>query len=107
MDMDYGRRWNLIKGSFSRGLPPNPLRSTSKRNKREKGIWQRRFWEHTIRDEDDLQRHIDYIHFNPVKHGLTDRVTDWPYSSFHRYVEHGWLSADWAEDVSDGEAFGE
>jgi putative transposase len=106
-DTDYARRWNLIKSGFSRGLPPDPERSDSKRGKREKGIWQRRFWEHTIRDEDDLQRHIDYIHHNPVKHGWAKRVSDWPYSSFHRHVERGWLSADWAGGASDAGGFGE
>lgn len=70
-------------------------RSTSKRAKREKGVWQRRFWEHKIRDEDDLERHVEYIHYNPVKHGLVDRVADWPHSSFHRYVRSGRLDADW------------
>jgi putative transposase len=77
-------------------LPASTTRSQSKENKREKGIWQRRFWEHQIRDELDLQRHVDYIHYNPVKHGLVKQVKDWPYSSFHRYVEAGDLPADWA-----------
>ena len=77
--------------------------------KREKGIWQRRFWEHQIRDDVDLQRHVDYIHFNPVKHGLVRRVADWPYSSFHGYVEQGLLTVDWAGDDAkhDGGLFGE
>ncbi|MBB4429779.1 hypothetical protein GGD66_008384 [Bradyrhizobium sp. CIR48] len=61
----------------------------SKLKKREKGIWQRRYWEHTIRDDADLERHVDYIHFNPVKHELVTRVRDWSLSSFHRYVEQG------------------
>jgi hypothetical protein len=66
------------------------------------------FWEHTIRDESDLVRHIDYIHINPVKHGLVTRVRDWPYSSFHRMVKLGVLPEDWAGDVSDqAESFGE
>jgi len=67
-DADFPMRWNLIKGGFSRSLPSTELRSPSKRAKREKGIWQRRYWEHVIRDENDLARHVDYIHFNPVKH---------------------------------------
>jgi putative transposase len=71
-------------------------------------LWQRRFWEHTIRDDGDLARHIDYIHINPLKHGLVSRVTDWPYSSFHRYVRQGLLPQDWAGDVGRGDAgFGE
>ena len=72
------------------------MRSASKLRKGEKGIWQRRFWEHLLRDEEDLQKHIDYIHYNPVKHGLVKQVADWPYSSFHQYVRLGILPADWA-----------
>ncbi len=97
-DSDFSRRWNLIKGNFSRGLPAGP-RSRSKLVKREKGIWQRRYWEHAIRNEKDFARHIDYIHFNPVKHGLVPRVRDWPHSSFHRYVERGELPVDWGGDI--------
>ena len=106
-DGDFSKRWQRIKGNFSRGLPTDAKRSESKRNRREKGIWQRRFWEHQIRDERDLQRHFDYVHFNPVKHGLVSRVVDWPYSSFHRHVENGRIARDWgsADDV-DGD-FGE
>ena len=74
----------------------------------ELALWQRRFWEHTIRDERDLIRHVDYIHFNPVKHGFVLRVGDWPYSSFHYYVRQHVLPEDWAGDMSnDGRAFGE
>lgn len=99
-DSDYSKRWSVIKAGFSKHLPANELRSQSKINKREKGIWQRRFWEHQIRDERDLQQHIDYVHYNPVKHGLVDRVQDWPYSSFHQYVQRGELPIDWAGGVS-------
>ena len=95
-DADFGRRWATIKRQFSSGLSAAPTRSASKIAKREKGIWQRRFWEHQIRDDADLGRHVDYIHFNPVKHGLAARVSDWPYSSFHRYVARNMLPADWA-----------
>ena len=106
-DADFSTRWNLIKGGFSRGLEARP-RSTSQVAKREKGIWQRRYWEHAIRDDADLERHIDYIHFNPVKHGLVTRVTDWPHSSYHRYVERGLLAADWGGDMRDIQgSFGE
>jgi putative transposase len=97
-DSDFATRWNLIKGGFSRGLPTGS-RSASKHARREKGIWQRRYWEHLIRNDTDLTRHVDYIHFNPVKHGLVTRVTDWPHSSFHRYVERGDLPADWGGDL--------
>ncbi len=93
-DARFGLRWGIIKRNFSKELPAGD-RSDSKIAKREKGIWQRRFWEHQIRDDVDLQRHVDYIHFNPVKHGLVQRVADWPHSSFHRYVERGFLSVDW------------
>jgi putative transposase len=99
-DADFSRRWSLIKHDFSRALPENPQRSRSKIARREKGIWQRRYWEHAIRDDADLSRHIDYIHFNPVKHRLVTRACDWPYSSFHRYVAQGFLPADWGGDVA-------
>jgi putative transposase len=106
-DGDFSTRWSLIKSGFSRGLDPRS-QSASKVGKREKGIWQRRFWEHTIRDDSDLERHIDYIHFNPVKHGHVTRVADWPYSSFHRYVQRGLLAADWGGDMRDIQgSFGE
>jgi putative transposase len=105
---DFSTRWSLIKSSFARGLEPIETRSASKVAKREKGIWQRRYWEHAIRDDADMERHVDYIHFNPVKHGHVTRVIDWPHSSFHRYVERGWLVADWGGDMQDIEgSFGE
>jgi putative transposase len=74
----------------------------------EPALWQRRFWEHTIRDDRDFERHVDYIHFNPVRHGLVARVRDWPHSSFHLYVRRGLLSRDWGGDFSAGQgSFGE
>jgi putative transposase len=99
-DADFPLRWNLIKGGFSRGIPTSAARSESKTAKREKGIWQRRYWEHTIRDDADLERHINYIHYNPVKHGHASRVCDWPHSSFYRYVTRCVLPLDWGGDVS-------
>jgi putative transposase len=99
-DADFAMRWRLIKSTFSRNLATDEAISTSRLAKGERGIWQRRYWEHTIRDEDDLARHIDYIHINPVKHGLVTRVRDWPYSSFHRMVKLGVYPQDWAGDVS-------
>jgi putative transposase len=107
-DADFSSRWSLIKSAFSRGLGPAPSRSMSKIAKREKGIWQRRYWEHAIRDDADFERHVDYIHFNPVKHGHVTRVADWPHSSFHRYVERGLLAPDWGGDMKEIQgSFGE
>ncbi|WP_323001160.1 REP-associated tyrosine transposase [Denitromonas sp.] len=94
-DDRFSLRWRLIKHRFSYGLPAALGRSASKIKHREAGIWQRRFWEHRILNATDLQRHVDYIHFNPVKHGLVDRVKDWPFSSFHRYVATGCLPPNW------------
>jgi putative transposase len=99
-DADFARRWRLIKSTFSRSLPSGEAVSTSRLTKAERGIWQRRFWEHTIRDEGDFSRHIDYVHINPLKHGLVTRVRDWPYSSFHRMVRLGVYPEDWAGDVA-------
>ena len=95
-DVDYPTRLALLKSSFSRQLNRGESISLSRHLKRERGIRQRRYWEHCIRDADDLQRHTDYIHFNPVKHGYAQRPIDWPYSSIHRYVQQGLLPADWA-----------
>ena len=94
-DADYSLRWRLIKTKFSVHFPHAENLSASKQRRHERGIWQRRFYEHTVRDETDLQRCADYIHFNPVKHGLCDNVRDWPFSPFHRYVRDGWLPLDW------------
>ena len=107
-DADFATRWRLIKSAFSRNLTTGERISQSRAAKGERGIWQRRYWEHTIRDDDDFRRHVDYIHINPVKHGLVARVRDWPYSSFHRMVKLGAYPGDWAGDVAkDGRAFGE
>ena len=76
-------------------IGPGEIRSESRRKKGEAAIWQRRFWEHTIRDEDDLNRHIDTIHYNPVKHGVAQRLAEWPWLSFHRYVQEGIYRDDW------------
>jgi putative transposase len=100
-DADFSARWSLVKSGFSRGLNPSGLRSASKISKREKGIWQRRYWEHAIRSDEDIARHVDYIHFNPVKHGHVTCASNWPHSSFHRYVQRGLLAADWGGDMRD------
>ncbi len=94
-DNDYSLRWRQIKSEFSRHIPKIEPRSQSRMNKHERGIWQRRFWEHVIRDEQDFRTHVNYIHFNPVKHGLVDQVMKWPYSSFHKCVARGIYPQDW------------
>jgi putative transposase len=93
---DFAIRWKLIKEGFSRHLPRIERRSSSRQHKGERGIWQRRYWEHAIRDERDLAAHIDYVHINPVKHGHVQRAADWWDSSFHRFVRSGKLATDWA-----------
>ncbi len=99
-DSDFSVRWRLIKSAFSRRLPALEPRSAVRRRAGERGIWQRHFWEHLIRDEADFQRCVDYVHVNPVKHGHVQRVRDWPYSSFHQYVEAGTYPLDWCGDVT-------
>lgn len=89
-------RWRLIKMGFSKGLPKTEGLSLRCAARGERGIWQRRYWKHLIRDERDFQAHIDYVHINPVKHGLVSRVVDWPYSTFHRLVKNGVYVLDWA-----------
>ena len=106
-DSDFALRWRLIKTVFSRGLPLGERRSGSRQSKAERGIWQRRYWEHLIRDEADFSRHVDYIHINPVKHGLVSRVADWPHSSFHRYARAGLMPMDWAGDAGVDLEYGE
>jgi len=105
-DGDFPMRWRLIKSQFSRQLPVAFEVNKSHTKKSERGIWQRRYWEHTLRDETDFNNHVNYIHINPVKHGLAARAIDWPYSSIHRYVKAGILPMDWAGGDFDGE-FGE
>ena len=102
-DTHYSSRWHAIKATFSRAVPADERLSARRVAKGERGIWQRRFWEHSIRDERDFAHHADYIHFNPVKHGHATRAADWPHSTFHRYVERGIYSLDWAaaDDVID------
>ncbi|MFT3736434.1 MAG: transposase [Rhodocyclaceae bacterium] len=95
-DADFATRWRLIKMGFSKGIAPSDERRDVVRVRRgERGIWQRRFWEHVIRDERDYQAHMDYVHINPLKHGLVARVRDWPYSTFHQLVREGFYALDW------------
>ena len=95
-DDDFSTRWRQIKAAFSRQLPKTEHRSKSRVNKGEREISQRRFWEHAIRDDVDYQRHVDYIHYNPVRHGFVTRVADRRYSSVHRFVRLGVYPGDWA-----------
>ena len=130
-DCAYAKRWSMIKrlvtqrvGYGAHGAPyqtiPNngvgcavrtidhPAISASRLKRREGTIWQRRFWEHHIRNQRDLNRCRDYLHFNPVKHELVTRVSEWPYSTFHRFVEEGFYAPDWGGlDVSEQDDFGE
>ncbi len=99
-DDDFSNRWRTIKQHFSRALPATEFCSPNRKKRGERGIWQRRFWEHVIRDDADFAAHVDYVHFNPLKHGYVERVVDWPYSSFHRWVEKGVYEEDWCGDES-------
>jgi putative transposase len=101
-DSDFSGRWRRIKGHFSSRLIERGI-AGARRPNGDLALWQRRFSEHTIRDDGDFERHVDYIHFNPVKHGLVSRVRDWPHSSFLQYVRQGLLPGDWAGDVLDDE----
>jgi putative transposase len=98
-DADYSTRWRLIKSRFSRVIAATEQRNPSRRAKAERGVWQRRYWEHLVRDEADLRAHIDYIHINPVKHGHAERAAGWLHSSFHQYVHRGILPMNWGCDV--------
>jgi putative transposase len=98
-DADFSGRWRRTKGHFSSALIDAGIKIARGSNG-DLSLWQRRFWEHTIR-ESDFERHVGYIHFNPIKHGLVQRVRDWPHSSFHRYVQQGLLPEDRAGTNSD------
>ena len=94
-DSDYSGRWREIKKGFNRNIPAGELLSIARQRQGERGIWQRRFWEHTIKSETDYRHHIDYVHINPLKHGLVTQVKDWPYSSFHRHHQNGLYPQHW------------
>lgn len=97
-DADFATRWRLIKSHVTRhcAFLFTPEFQTRRREEKHCGtLWQHRYWEHLLRDEADLRNHLDYLHWNPVKHGLVQRVTDWPWSSFHRYVAQGDYPPDW------------
>jgi putative transposase len=88
----------MIKARFSRAVPGHTVVSVSRGSKGERGIWQRRYWEHTMRDERDFAAHVDYVHFNPVRHGYAARAGDWPFSSYHRCVARGMYPVDWGTE---------
>ncbi len=97
-DANYSLRWRKIKSYFTHGLNKQGMR-LNKNKHDEYDIWQRRFWEHTIRDEKDLENHIHYIHYNPIKHKLVSDIKDWPYSTYHHYIQAGLLKSDWASEI--------
>lgn len=104
-DDDFPSRWRAINGRFTRVV--SGLGVAVRRNARgEFDLWQSRYWEHCIRDDEDLRRHVDYCHFNPVKHGYVDRPGKWPYSSIHRYVREGVIDSSWSV-APEGEFGGE
>ena len=104
-DHDYSKRWGLIKARLTKDTKwlfhRDDWMNVSKQKHREGTFWQRRFWEHEIRDNQDFSRHLDYLHYNPVKHGLVRTVADWPYSTFHRDVRKGLYPLDWGGDGID------
>lgn len=94
-DDDFSTRWRLIKTLFARSLPLRERRSEVRKRHSERGIWQRRFWEHAIRGDQDFAAHVDYVHFNPVRHGYVDHAADWPYSTFRACVRRGLYPEAW------------
>lgn len=101
-DDDYSVRWKMIKSSFSRICQPNNnITNISRLKKGERGVWQRRFWEHVIRNEEDYNAHCDYIHYNPVKHGLVKAPDEWEFSSYHTFTQQGYYEVNWGNEVPD------
>ena len=105
-DTDYSRRWSMIKRFVTQSFTNDEntvgcaMRNNSRIKRGESNIWQRRFWEHEIRDQQDHEKHLDYCYRNPVKHGLVQQVRDWPYSTFHRDVKNGLYPLNWCGDTS-------
>jgi len=114
-DADFSTRWRLVKTRVTQALRAAgwqvESQTASRRRSNECNIWHRRFWEHLVRDDNDFGRHLDYIHYNPVKHGYVKRPADWPFSTFHRYVRQEWYTKDWGivppESVAGWDARGE
>lgn len=98
-DTKFSMRWSAIKAGFTRQYLANdgdePPRSESRRKRGERGIWQRRFWEHVVRDDTEFGHYLDYIHYNPVKHGLADCPHAWAQSSFAQWVRANEYASDW------------
>ena len=106
-DSDFSTRWRLVKTHFTKALAPTEWRSQVQQARAERGIWQRRYWEHLIRSETDYERHITYCYFNPVKHGLVEHPQDWPHSTIHRDISGGFEPADWTAAKAIEGDFGE
>ena len=106
-DADFPGRWRAIKIAFAKSLPQGEPRTPVMTRRGERGIWQRRYWEHTIRDDHDFAAHMDYTHFNPVKHGLAEHPADWPHSSFRRCVASGFYPTGWTGGRTEPLATGE
>lgn len=105
-DADFATRWRLIKAHVTRACGAayrNPASLTARRLGKQQGtLWQHRYWEHLLRDDADLRHHLDCLHWNPVKHGLVQQVSDWPWSSFHRYAARGVYPVDWGRAAGGG-----
>jgi len=105
MDADYSVRWKVLKSHFTKKylkeIGAGEERNESRLKRGEAAIWQRRFWEHTILDQMDLETHIDYVHYNPIKHGFVSRAADWPWSSFLRFVKEGVYDIEWIGNGED------
>lgn len=97
-DSNYSQRWKKIKALFSKSIHKSAF-PLSKTRHNEYCLWQRRFWEHTIKDETDFEHHVNYIHYNPIKHGLVESLHHWPHSSFHHYLRIGRLPKNWADSM--------
>ena len=107
-DADFSKRWILIKSRFSRHIPKNEYRRKSGTDKGERGIWQRGYWEHLIRDEWDYEQHVNYIQYKPVKHGYVEKAADWKLSSIHHYIKEGLIDRNWGTaDILQGDNYGE
>jgi len=106
-DADFPSRWRAIKTAFSKSVPAGEPRSPVMSSRGERGIWQRRYWEHTIRNDRDFATHMHYTHFNPVKHGLVEHPADWPHSSFRRCVASGLYPAGWLGGIDEPPETGE